>query len=390
MNILFLDPIKLTNKDGGGIHRMELIKNFCVLNNDVYIFLKGKHDLDFDYILNLPTINVYHIGNNRIYSLILYSYYLSILSLKNHIDMFYSRNVFYSFPGLIISKMKKTKMFFEKNGIIADEGPSFSSNNGKNRFKKRLYTDILYLIEMMELFLLKYCDNIIAVTPLLKEYLLKNGIDHRKVHVIENGANTDLFKPIAKSEACKRLNLSDDKKYVCFVGYLAPWQGIKSLIQAIPLIIKEMPIYFLIVGTGPLYNELNDLSIELSVDEYVVFTNLVPYENVPLYINSSDVCVAPFIKARNERIGLSPLKIYEYMSCNKPVICSRIPNLEFIEEQNAGILFEPENIYNLAESIMSFFNERQNYDNLSSREYILKNNSWMEISKRIMMILVNS
>jgi glycosyltransferase involved in cell wall biosynthesis len=386
MKILFLDPVRLTNKDGCGIHRIELIKNFCYLNNEVHIFLKGDPDFDFKFLLSLPGINVYNIGTKRIKSLILYSYYLLILSFKKHMDLFYSRNVLYSLPGVILAKLKRTKMFFEKNGIMSDEASSFNSGTDRIGEKRLLYTDIHFLLERMELFLLKYCDNVIAVTPLLKEYLLQNGIDDKKVHVIENGANTDIFKPMPKSVCRKSLNLSDDKNYVCFVGNLAPWQGIRYLIRAVPLILREKTIYFLIVGTGPIYDDLKELSKEIGVDKHVIFTGRVPYENVPLYINSSDLCVAPFIQARNDRIGLSPLKIYEYMSCNKPVICSRIPNLEFIEEQNAGILFEPENIDELAKSIICFFDEKQEYDHLSSREYILENNSWVGISKRILSI----
>lgn len=389
MKILFLDPIKLTNKDGCGIHRLELIKSFTSLNHNVYIFLKGKVDTDLEYILNLPNIHASTIKSNGIKYNFIYIYLLFKVSIENRINLFYSRNVIYSIFGSIISKFKKSSFYFEKNGIISDEASSFNLSNKSNRLNVMQYMNIHFILETCELIILRHCDGVIAVTPLLRDYLLENGVADKKVYVIENGANTDMFKPISKAEARKKLDISNDRRYVCFVGHLAPWQGLKYLIHAIPLVVKEIPVYFMIVGSGPLYEELNMLSHELGVDQYLLFTGCVPYQDVPLYINSSDVCVAPFIKARNNRIGLSPLKIYEYMSCNKPVISSRIPNLEFIEEQNAGILFEPENVDELARSVIDFFNNYGEYDYQSSREYILKNNSWMGISKRILSTVVS-
>ena len=59
--------------------------------------------------------------------------------------------------------------------------------------------------------------------------------------------------------------------------------------------------------------ELINLAAKTGVSDKFIFTGAVPYEEVPKYINSSDVCVAPFVRARNERIGLSPLKNYEYV-----------------------------------------------------------------------------
>ncbi len=68
---------------------------------------------------------------------------------------------------------------------------------------------------------------------------------------------------------------------------------------------------------------------------------MMDYEVVPFLINLADICVAPFISKRNEKTGVSPLKIFEYMACGKPVIASRIKGLEFLEAGRAGRLTEP-------------------------------------------------
>ena len=103
---------------------------------------------------------------------------------------------------------------------------------------------------------------------------------------------------------------------MCFVGHLAAWQGVEFLIYASPLILGKCPeIRFLVVGDGVMRDKLLELVSEFGLADKFVFTGRVPYECVPLYINAADVCVAPFIRERNSKIGLSALKTYEYLAC---------------------------------------------------------------------------
>ena len=114
------------------------------------------------------------------------------------------------------------------------------------------------------------------------------------------------------------LNLSPTSPIVCFTGSLFPYQGVDLLIRAAPAILARDPaILFLIVGDGPRLRESMDLVKESEVAGSFHFTGRVPYQKVPLYINAADLCVAP---KKPILSGYSPLKLYEYMACGKPVI----------------------------------------------------------------------
>jgi glycosyltransferase involved in cell wall biosynthesis len=213
----------------------------------------------------------------------------------------------------------------------------------------------------------------VTVTPNLKN-LIQNelNISSKKITVIPNGANVKLFHSSDKKHSCELLNLNGNFNYICFIGNLAPYQGIESLIEASPFILAACSdARFLIVGDGVMKNEWLKLAKKIGVYERFIFTGNVPIEQVPLYINASDICVAPFRIARNVKIGLSPLKIYEYMACGKPVVSSRIPNLEFIEEQNAGLLVEPENPEELSDAIIKLIKDK------SLREEMGKNGNYI-------------
>ena len=170
-----------------------------------------------------------------------------------------------------------------------------------------------------------------------------------------------IYSSLMDQEQVKaELGLENSKKYVCFVGHLAAWQGVEFLIYASPLILEKCPdVRFLVVGDGAMKNKLLEITSELGLSDKFIFTGRVPYESVPLYINAADVCVAPFIKERNSKIGLSALKTYEYLACGKPIVASSIPGVkDLIDSSGGGISVTPENPTELAAAVIKLiFNE---------------------------------
>ena len=183
------------------------------------------------------------------------------------------------------------------------------------------------------------------------------------------------------------MGLTDKYKYVCFVGNLAPWQGTEYLIQAAPHILKECSdVRFLVVGDGKMRGEMENKALQLDVFDQFIFTGMVPYEQVTYYINASTICVAPFIIARNEKIGLSPLKMYEYLACGKPVVASDIPGVRhLLNMSDSGVLVEPENSEELAIAILRLLHneELRKGMGMRGRKYIVENHSWGAAARKV-------
>ena len=117
----------------------------------------------------------------------------------------------------------------------------------------------------------------------------------------------------------------------------------------------------------------------------VVLTGSVSYKEAGKYINAFDIGVAPFIRERNESIGLSPLKIYDYAACGVPVVASKIAGLEIIETKHFGILVEPENSIALANATIHLLKNtdlRRKFGR-NGRKTVEKNFSWNRITKQI-------
>lgn len=361
--------ILLDGRDAQSIHIQEVFKNLAKLS-DIHLLapapLQNMHEVQ--NIIFVPSIMP--LFKSAFYQIFLFLY-LSYYCFKLAPDVIYSRYSDLAFSSVLVSKFFRIPYVIEVNGLIIDEMKMFNRPKRYIKFAKR-----------SEKLNYKHAKKIVAVTPGVKEGIKElYNIPDGMIVVIENGANTDLFTPLDRKEVKKELNLDQNANYICFVGALAQWQGVEYIIKSAPLILKECPnTNFLIVGEGPMKKALVELAGETGVSDEFIFTGIVPYEEVSKYISASDICVVP---KRPLKSGYSPLKLYEYMACGKPVVASRVEGFTILEQKNAGILVEPENPENIANVIIKLLNNEKLREELgrNGREYVVKNHSWANVAK---------
>lgn len=383
MKILFLAlNVNIKGTVGDAVHVRELVSNLANLGNEVSLI--GEYNLKSDTeLLTLKKNKKINIYFNKVfkYNLRIFTDIWNCLKIvhETYPDIIYAR-CFSCKIGFFLSIIIRRPLIIEVNGISDDEAKilgTYKSHRFSNKIREK-FTQIFF----------KYAKKIVAVTPGIKDELIKRyRIVPDKIVVIPNGANTEIFKPMDQEAMKRTLGFDISKKYVCFVGNLAPWQGIEYLVKAAPPVIKAAPqTRFLIVGDGMMCGSLKKSVKENHLEKYFYFTGKVPYKDVPKYINSSDICVAPFILARNEKIGLSPLKIYEYMACGKPVIGSNINGVgDFLKRSNAGISFNAEKAVELADALIRLLADDDMRDNMGRNGMNIVNEqfSWNKTSKSI-------
>ena len=114
------------------------------------------------------------------------------------------------------------------------------------------------------------------------------------------------------------------------MGVLREWVDLTPVYQ----VLKKMDnTKLLIVGQEGLFRENQELVKKFGVQDKVIFTGNVPYVRVPEYIAAMDVCLIPF-KNNDISHNAVPLKLFEYMACEKPVISSRIAGVQQIAKNN--------------------------------------------------------
>jgi starch synthase len=316
-------------------------------------------------------INILFAALREIYVFLLV--FCAIVRQRRRFNIIYRRHALFNSERLLARLFKITHVK-EVNGIKAEENKVMRAGDKLS----------LRVIDRLERFGMSRTDKIIVVTEKLKAVLRHDyGVASDRIVVIQIGADTDLFQPIDIMEARKELDLSLDSNYVGFVGTLIEWQGVDYLVRSAPLILEEYPqTYFLIVGDGPMRQALIELAEQTGVIDRMLFTGPVTHQRVPLYINASDICVT---LKKPMKSGFSPLKLYEYMACAKPVIATRTDGFEILEECNAGLLVNPEDRRQLADTITTLLNNKELRMEMggNGREYVVKNQSWSSVAARV-------
>jgi len=395
MNILVCKHLKAGSLGTESVHTYEVLSNLAKVGHNLVLLNADYPRSPTEIEANVRSLSA-HIRNSLRWARILkpFGYEITILWLfvreiyiflsafiiivrrKKRISIIYRRhNLFNS--EYLLAKLFRIPSVKEVNGIMTDE----------TKIAKQGDRISLRIMDRIERFNMPKADKIIVVASRMKEVLQRDyGVAENKMVVITNGANTDLFKPMDVVKAREELGLNRSDNYICFVGNLQRWQGVEYLIKSIPLILKQCPrTKFLIVGDGPMNQELIELAEQIGVSNRVIFVGMVPYQKVPLYMNASDVCVAPFIRERNERCGVSPLKLCEYMACGKPVVASRVGGLEILEENQRGVLVEPEKPSELATAIIKLLQNQELRKQMGAngRKYVVENQSWESVAKRV-------
>lgn len=151
------------------------------------------------------------------------------------------------------------------------------------------------------------------------------GADAGRIEVVPCGIDLELFTPMEKEVARRKLGLKDGERVILFVGRIEPLKGIDILISAAAQLHEDENFIVLIVGGGGRATEeiaqLRAQAAELGVDHHISFEGAVDHSRLPLYYNAADVCVVP---SYYESFGLVAV---ESMACGTPVVASRVGGL---------------------------------------------------------------
>jgi len=426
---------------GGKTHFIEVAKNLKELGNSLLVLVSGyrprnKISIEFPPSSILPlkgggngwgcNLNIKYIyipafpkrSVSYVWAEFFRFFYLTFYILKFRPEVIYSREDKWGFSPPLLSFIFKIPYIVEVNGLISEELKRYSHYPAW----------IMWLVVLSEKINYLFAKKIICVAPGIKREIVKRyKVREENLAMISNGANIKLFRPLEncrgrihptrgldksspynkQSKLChynfeipdneiecqKKLGLDENNFYIGFVGYFAPWQGLEILIEAADLVKKQgySDIKYLIVGDGGgLKKSLQTRVEKYNLKQEISFLGHIDYKNIVYYINAFDVCY--LCKKGLSYQSFSPLKLYEYLACGKPVIASRIEGVsEVVEEGRCGYLFDPENATDLAEKIIQAYQERQYLTQLGTngRKLIEEKYSWRKTAERIMEVVVD-
>ncbi|MFQ5771087.1 MAG: glycosyltransferase family 4 protein [bacterium] len=294
-------------------------------------------------------------------------------------DIFYTRLELYNFSGLWLSHWLDMPMLVE-----ADCPPTYEHMNFYGENYKHLGT----LAEKIELQTLQKADGIIAISNILKNYYIEQGIQAEKIHVIPNGADPEKFQPRDKPHEIVKRYALQDKVVIGWIGSLVGWSGIQNLVSMVLYVLEKFPnTVFLLVGGGA---NKEFFRKKLHIKDYtsrVILPGSIPHDEVPNYLACMDIVIAPYPKL--PFWYPSSMKIFEYMAAGKAVVASDVGQVaEVIKDCKNGMLYDPEHVDGLQiKTIRLLENEElRNRIGQQARRDLLDKYTWEHHAKKIITI----
>lgn len=189
--------------------------------------------------------------------------------------------------------------------------------------------------------LLSKTQAVVTPTQKVQNVLINYGV-RKEMFRIPTGIQLGRFsKPLTGDEKLalrKTLNIGEKDSILLSVGRLGKEKNISELIRFMAKLIGQNDkIKLLIVGDGPYRKELEEEVKELGLEEYVIFTGMVPQDRVPDYYHLGDVFVNASV---SETQGLTYI---EAMASGLPLLCRRDDCLVNVVDQGKnGFTYETE------------------------------------------------
>lgn len=366
---------------GGSVHAYEVAQNLARLGHQVHLVcMKSMKKQRPQEILEGIEIHRIYTGADKVWLA-----KEKCKGAKELLDPLGSvlKSFFYTVLGFTVAKIaKKSDLIYER-----------ASSLGAGGFAAIL-TGKPLVLEVNDPLVSHISMRLARKVVTTDESILGKKMNKKKVTEVTWGCNTEMFNlNIDAREIIKKYNL-DGKKIVIYIGAFAPWHGVDTIIECARIIRKIENVHdivFLMVGTGPDLQKYRDKVFRKGLGDMFIFTGPVKYEEIPQYIGAADIAVAPFDPEKNpltKRYGFfyTPLKIFEYMACGKPIISTSVGNIKkIIHNGVSGMLIRPGDHIALADDIIKLISD----DNLrlhlgsNARKVVEEKYSWEDHAKQL-------
>jgi glycosyltransferase involved in cell wall biosynthesis len=217
----------------------------------------------------------------------------------------------------------------------------------------RLYKDMRRSFRFLSRIFFPHIDLITTVSDEFADFLINEAVVIRgKVSVIPNGvSDTEIEAEQLRRHKAHHAALSDDARKAIFVGSLTTLKGVRWLVKAWNLVIKEYPkAKLLIVGDGDNRRNLETMARKLNLERNVIFFGYQATHTIPYWLACADRFVLPSLFEGR------PNALLEALQSRLPVVATDIAGIrELIQDGVNGFLVPGRNPEALADKILKLY-----------------------------------
>jgi glycosyltransferase involved in cell wall biosynthesis len=278
--------------------------------------------------------------------------------------------LFLGISGFFLKKLKRSRLVFNVSDLWPETAKEL--NLVTNRF-------LLQASTLLEEFLYRKSDLITGQTQGIVQNISAR-FPSKMVHWLPNGVSLDSCDSSSEPEAGNResnvrqdwrttLGFSMDDFIVLYAGIIGYAQGLEVVLKAAKRLVDSERIKFLLIGDGPVKEQLTALQHELGLRN-VYFHGAVPRASVREITVAADIVLIPLRRIRLFR-GAIPSKIFENLALRKPILLGVEGEAKelFIDQGHAGLAFIPEDDADLAEKVRQLYHNPEALAELGDNGY---------------------
>ncbi|MAG11582.1 MAG: hypothetical protein CMI52_02130 [Parcubacteria group bacterium] len=236
--------------------------------------------------------------------------------------------------------------------VVGDPAWERARNYGEcddilDEFENKRYGFKVELVRMLSRWVARGAHTIITPSHYLKGIITKWGVDSEKIKVVYNAAHLP--------EKAEVIEDWPEGPVVLYVGRLVPWKGIDKIMNVLEPLSREINnVQCVIVGDGPMREDLKQITVAKKIDQRVHFMGARPHAQVAWAMKQSHVFVL-----YSDYEGL-PHVLIEAQFSKLPIVASRAGgNVEVVEHKKSGLLVDLNDNLSLLKSIRMMIKERE-------------------------------
>ena len=240
-------------------------------------------------------------------------------------DALYERANLFLLAGVMAKRTLGIPMLLEVNAPLSEERGRFGG------------LALPWLARWSERAVWRGADCVLPVTRVLGDMVVAAGVPPARVTVIPNGINEQHFAAaLPPEEARHRLGWGPGI-VLGFTGFVRDWHGVDRALRWMASSDAPRDAKLLLVGDGPVREELERLGRELGLGDRFRVTGFVDRHEVPALVASFDIALQPAVTAY-----ASPLKLFEYLAMGKAIAAPAVRNIqEVLTHDVNALLFDP-------------------------------------------------
>jgi len=233
--------------------------------------------------------------------------------------------------------------------------------------------------------------RVVFITRALRQLVeeqLNSGIPEEEVIIAPDGVDLERYEDLPQPADARRQLHLPDRFTALYSGSFYQGRGLQTLFE---LAQKLGEVQFVWVGGSP--EDVDHWNRRLADGGItnVILTGFVENAVIPLYQSAADLLLMPYdLRVAGSSGGdisrvTSPMKLFEYMACGRPILTSDLPVLHEVLNPGNAVFCPPDDLESWVKAITALASDAARRQDLAARAlYDVQAYSWRNRMEKIM------